>query len=91
RGELYGVPKAATLPHRLEQSLRVGGEPAGSAWIAYTEEREFLDEERALLADVTRRLGSYIENLHLLRETERRAQQLEAINEVGRAISSVLD
>jgi GAF domain-containing protein/CheY-like chemotaxis protein len=32
-----------------------------------------------------------IENLRLLEETRRRAQQLEAINEVGRAITSVLD
>ncbi|MGD9316657.1 MAG: GAF domain-containing protein, partial [Anaerolineae bacterium] len=91
QGQLHGVPEAATLPHHLEQGLRVGGEPAGTVWIAYTEEQEFLEEERALLADVTRRLGSYIENLNLLHETQLRAQQLEAINEVGRAISSVLD
>ena len=89
--KLVGAPEAATLPHHLEQSLRVGGESAGKVWIAYTERREFLDEERVLLDDIARRVGGYIENRRLLQETRLRAQQLEAINEVGRTISSVLD
>jgi PAS domain S-box-containing protein len=89
--KLYGASEAARLSHHLERSLRIGGESVGKLWIAYTERREFLEEERALLGDIARRVGGYIENRHLLQETRLRAQQLEAINEVGRTISSVLD
>jgi GAF domain-containing protein len=90
-GQLHGASEATTLPHRLEQSLRVAGEHAGKVWIAYTENQAFLNEERALLDDITRRVGGYIENRQLLQETQVRARQFEAINEVGRTISSVLD
>jgi PAS domain S-box-containing protein len=91
QGTVYGVPEALSLSCQIEQKVHIGSEIAGRICIAYTEERSFLDEESALLDDIARRVGDYIENRRLFDETRLRAQQLEALNEVGRAISSVLD
>ena len=59
--QLYGVPEAVTSPHQIAQSLRIGGEPVGKLFIAYTEKHDFLDEESALMGNIIRRVSSFIE------------------------------
>jgi GAF domain-containing protein/ActR/RegA family two-component response regulator len=56
-------------------------------------EQEGLYDERdlTLFSTVAAQVAVALDNLWLLEETRRRAQQLEVINEVGRAVTSVLD
>jgi PAS domain S-box-containing protein len=74
-GQVYGQPKALTLPTQMVQALRIAGEPRGKVSIAYTEPREFLNEESALLGDITRRVAGYIENQRLLHQMQIRAER----------------
>ncbi len=64
-GRVYGVPEAIGLPCQITQTLRIGGEEMGRVYISYTKERDFLDEESALLGDITRRVSSYVESKRL--------------------------
>ena len=56
-------------------------------------EHEFLysEQDLALLYTIGAQAASAMENLRLLEQTRLRARELTVINEVGRAISSVLD
>ena len=74
-GQVYGVAEAVELPHQIAQALRVRGQAVGRIAIAYTQAREFLDEESALLGDVARRVSGYIENQRLLQETQARVER----------------
>jgi PAS domain S-box-containing protein len=74
-GALYGSPQALDLPTQMVQTLRVAGEPQGKVCIAYTEPREFLNEESALLGDIVRRVAGYIENQRLLRQMQTQAER----------------
>ena len=74
-GQVYGVAEAVELPHQIAQALRVRGETVGRIAIAYTQAREFLNEESALLGDVARRVSGYIENQRLLQETQARVER----------------
>jgi len=53
--------------------------------------REFTESEVALLETIARQLATAVENARLFTETQRRAQQLAAASEIGRAASSTLD
>lgn len=75
-GVLYGAPEAVELPSQMVQSLDVGGKSVGRVYVAYREERDFVDEERALLGDIARRVSGYIENRRLLQETQEAAREL---------------
>ncbi len=74
-GRIYGDASALSSPYQMVQGLHVGGEATGKVCIAYTEAREFLDEESALLGDVARRVSGYVENRRLLQEVQRRAER----------------
>ncbi|MCP4540049.1 MAG: GAF domain-containing protein [Chloroflexi bacterium] len=73
---VYGKPEAKTSLWRMDHPLHSGQEIVGRIHVAYTEERDFLDEERVLLEDIARRVSSYIENRQLLEETRSRAEEL---------------
>ncbi len=90
-GRAYGVAEAVTLPCHIVQTLRVGGESVGHIYVAYTQDREFLDEESALLGGIARRVSGYIENQQLLRDTQARAEELSVLNEMARALTTTLD
>lgn len=77
-GQVYGAAEALGLPHQMAASLGPGRQQASHSRIvvAYREDREFLDEESALLGDIVRRVSGYIENRQLLEETEQTASQL---------------
>lgn len=67
--QIYGRPEAVTLPCQIVHALRIGGEVVGRVYIAYTEKREFLNEESALIGGVASRLGGYIESRRLIEQT----------------------
>ncbi len=90
-GRLYGAAEARELPKQMVQSLYVGGQPVGRIHIAYTEPHDFLDEESALLGDIARRIGGYVENQRLFAETQARAEELAVLNELARALAAQLD
>src|SRR5690606_34179352 len=54
-------------------------------------EQVYDEHDLALFTTVAGQVAVAIDNLRLLAGARRRAQEMEAINEVGRAITSVLD
>jgi PAS domain S-box-containing protein len=90
-GTHYGASEALNLPCQIAQNFRIGSESAGRICIAYTEEQSFLDEEKALLADIARRVGGYVENVRLLTESQMRAEEQAVLNEVVRALVACRD
>jgi len=89
-GQEYGMAEAVSLPCQIVQALHIGGEVVGRIYVAYTQERDFLDEESALLGDIARRVSGYIENRRLLQETQARAEELAVLNELGQALTTRL-
>jgi DNA-binding LacI/PurR family transcriptional regulator/GAF domain-containing protein len=90
-GQVYGTPEAIGLPRQMVQGLRVAGEVVGRVYIGYTEDHEFLDEESALLGDIARRVGGYIESQRLLEETRANAEEFAVLYELGRSLTGQLD
>lgn len=76
-GQIYGAAEAIDLPSQMAHGLYVGGELLGRIHIAYTEKRDFLDEESALLGGIATRVSSYIENQRLIAQLEQRAAELQ--------------
>ncbi|HFD38544.1 MAG TPA: GAF domain-containing protein, partial [Anaerolineae bacterium] len=89
--QVYGDAQAFALPRQIVQSLHVGGQRAGQVCIAYREDRDFLDEESALLGDVTRRVSGYIERLQLFQQLQLRAEEQAILNTTGQAMSICQD
>jgi GAF domain-containing protein len=67
---IYGTSEAMRLSCQMVQRLRIGDEPVGKICVAYTESRDFLDDESAMLGDIVRRVGGYIEKQNALTEAE---------------------
>jgi GAF domain-containing protein len=89
-GQIYGTAEALALPRQMVQALRVGGRVSGKICIAYTQDRAFLDEESALLGDISRRIAGYVENRRLFRQTQARAEELAVLNELGQTLPTCL-
>jgi PAS domain S-box-containing protein len=77
-GRVYGTAEARGLPCQMVQSLRVGGAVMGRLYLAYREEREFLDRDSALLGGVAHRVSGYIENRRLFEQTRAALTEVEA-------------
>ncbi|MBN1934851.1 MAG: GAF domain-containing protein [Anaerolineae bacterium] len=90
-GQVYGSPEAQTLPRQMVQGMRVGGELVGRLYVAYTQERNFLNEESALLGDVARRISGYIESRQLIEATQANAEQLGVLYELAQTLTARLD
>ncbi len=90
-GNVYGVAEAASLPSQMVQGLYIGGEQAGRVIIAYTQERDFLDEESALLGDIVRRVSDYIENRRLFSEMQVRAEEQAILTQVAQTLAACQD
>jgi GAF domain-containing protein len=91
QGRVYGASEAMGLSQQVVQSLRVGGSLAGRIHVAYTQEHSFLNEESALLGDIVRRVGGYIENQQLLRETETRARHEQILRHITARVRGSTD
>jgi len=57
----------------------------------YTQEYLYGESDVALFATIGAQVAGALDNVRLLEEARRRAREMELINEVGRAIASVLD
>ncbi len=77
-GQVYGAAEAVKLPRQMVQQMRIGGEAVGRVYVAYTQDYDFLDEESALLGDITRRVSGYIENRRLIEQTQAALAEVEA-------------
>jgi|GEM_PF-2308343 len=77
-GATYGAAEALEQPRQIVQSLRRGKEIVGRLCVAYRQERDFLDEESALLGDMARRVSGYIENRRLFEQTQAALAEVEA-------------
>jgi PAS domain S-box-containing protein len=57
----------------------------------YEQEDLYTERDLVLFSTIAAQVAPALDNLRLLEETRRRARELELINEVGQAITSVLD
>jgi GAF domain-containing protein len=71
--------------------LRVGGQLTGAILASSEAPTEFNPDEVALLRSITDQIVVTMEKLRLLEDTRRRAEQLTAAADVGRAATSTLD
>ena len=87
-GQLYGAAEAVRQPWQMVQQMRIGGEALGRVYVAYLEEHDFLDEESALLGDITRRVSGYIENRRLFEQTRAALAEAEALYRASAALNT---
>ena len=90
-GQVHGTAEAASMANQMVATLRVGGEAIGKIYIAYREERGFLEAESALLGEIARRLSSYIESQRLADLAQHRTVWLQTAADVSRAAGTILD
>jgi GAF domain-containing protein len=95
-GRFYGEIDAVDLSRQMVAGMRIGDEMIGRVLVAYRESDDaqtphFLDSESALLGDIARRLTGYIENQHLLEQTQMRTRQEQALLEIAAVIGSSED
>jgi GAF domain-containing protein len=82
----YGVLTLAVIP------LAAKGQAIGVIELeSRDEERHYTPEELDLAMTLTNQAAVALENARLLEQTQYRAREMEAINELGRVITSVLD
>ena len=72
-------------------SLQAKGEPFGVLLLATSESRRFAPAELRLLLALGHQIGMAVENSYLVQQTARRSEELNVLNEIGRALSSTLD
>ncbi len=72
-------------------TLNRNDEPCGVLFLAGPQGRRLSKSELRLLVAVSKQMGAAIENCRLMRQTERRSEELHVLNEVGRALSATLD
>jgi GAF domain-containing protein len=60
-------------------------------YISYTGERDFLDEESALLGDIVRRVSGYIENRRLFEQARARARREQVLREITARVRGYTD
>jgi PAS domain S-box-containing protein len=77
-GRIYGTAEAVELPCHIMHGLRVGDEVLGRVYLAYSEQREFLDGDSALLGSIANRVSGYIENRRLFEQTQAALAEVEA-------------
>jgi len=78
-GRVHGAPEAMKLPYQMVHGLRIGDALLGKIYIAYTERREFLNAESAMLGDIVRRVSGYLENRRLFRQTQQSLEDLLSV------------
>jgi GAF domain-containing protein len=90
-GVVFGAERAVTEPYQIVQGVRVRGELVGQVYVACTTEHRFLDEESALLGEITRRVSAYIERQRLLRAAQASSDESAVLYELGRSLASRLE
>jgi diguanylate cyclase (GGDEF)-like protein/putative nucleotidyltransferase with HDIG domain len=72
-------------------SLKTRGKNFGALLLAAPKGKRLAPAELSLLKALTHQIAMAIENRDLLQQTWRRSEELRALNEIGRALSSMLD
>ncbi len=93
-GKIYGDRRALEQASKVVGGLRIGMDLVGWLHVAYTETREFVDAESALLGSLVSRISGYIETCRLLEQAgvtlseARESQQMltSAINNIPNPI-----
>ncbi|MCK5878162.1 MAG: GHKL domain-containing protein [Holophagae bacterium] len=82
-GKVYGDRKMdpTTAPNTLRKPILVGDEEIGRIFVFYREPADFLDEEDALLTEISIILANRLERLKYVRTLEKRRKVLLAKNE----------
>ncbi|MBN1955744.1 MAG: GAF domain-containing protein [Anaerolineae bacterium] len=83
--EVSGLRSFAAVP------IAVGKRHIGTLLIGFDQPTAFSEKLLDGLQTITGQAAITLENQRLLQETQRRAREMEAINEMGRTITSVLD
>lgn len=68
--KVYGAREAMEMPSKVVGGLRVAGELVGWLHVAYTEQRDFVDQESALLGGIVSRVSSYLESQTLFEQAQ---------------------
>ncbi len=89
--KVYGTATAIELPCQMTQTLRWGQGLVGKVYIAYTEQRPFLDGESALIGSIAERVSGYIEQRQLLRNIQLNAERTDALLEAEMQLSQADD
>lgn len=95
--QIYGDQQALELPTKTVGGIRVGSELIGWLHVAYTQPVEaqlphyFVDEESALVGGIVSRVAGYLESHSQAERADIQARQLTVLNEMGRALASLLD
>ncbi len=72
-------------------NLKTKGKSFGTMLLAAPEGKRLAPAELSLLKTLNHQIAMAIENRDLLQQTWRRSEELRALNEIGRALSSMLD
>ncbi len=72
-------------------SLQAKEKAFGVLFLGTPESRRFSAAELRLLLALGHQIGMAVENSYLVQQTSRRTQELNILNEIGRALSSTLD
>ncbi len=75
----------------LISALQTKGKNFGALLLASPRNRRFSLGELSLSKEIGHQIAMAIENCYLVRQTWRRSEELRALNEIGRALSSMLD
>src|SRR5713226_8867211 len=72
-------------------SLQAKEQAFGVLFLGSPDSRRFTSAELRLLLALGHQIGMAVENSYLVQQTSRRSEELHALNEIGRALSSTLD
>jgi anti-anti-sigma factor len=91
--EAHGVPLLGEQSRSwMGVPMRTADKTVGVMSIqSYEQEYLYGEQDLALFSTIATQVANALDNIRLLEETRRRAQEMEALNEVGQAITSVLD
>ncbi len=87
-GKVYGKAEALQMASKTVGGLRAGNELLGWLHIAYTEPRDFVDAESALVGSIVSRVSGYIESQRLSSQTQ---LSLQNARESQQLLRSVID
>jgi diguanylate cyclase (GGDEF)-like protein len=83
------------LPERLQNAVAINLQARervfGLLMLGTSKGRRFSAPELRLLLALTHQVAMAVENSYLIQQTARRTEEMNALNEIGRALSSTLD
>ncbi len=87
---VFGNPDAMEQPAHAIEGLRIAGKYVGRIYVAYTQERDFSNDESMLLGGIGHRVSNYIESRYLFQQTQQQLSDLAIIQETTSTLTTVL-